>query len=112
MDLTKRLIKVDLPIKRISEHARRKKSIRHGHISTLYIGWARRPHPKTAIEMRFIEVKGHAGVGEVALTANEFKTAERLKGDYWLYVVYNCASKPEVHVFRDLLVWAGSLWSR
>jgi adenine-specific DNA methylase len=39
----KRLIEVDLPIKRISSHARREKSIRHGHISTLHIWWARRP---------------------------------------------------------------------
>ena len=39
----KRLIEVDLPIERISAHARREKSIRHGHISTLHIWWARRP---------------------------------------------------------------------
>jgi len=39
----KRLIEVDLPIARISTHARREKSIRHGHISTLHIWWARRP---------------------------------------------------------------------
>jgi putative DNA methylase len=39
----KRLIEVDLPIKLISEHARREKSIRHGHISTMHIWWARRP---------------------------------------------------------------------
>src|SRR5579883_2358351 len=39
----KRLIEVDLPIKLISEQARREKSIRHGHISTLHIWWARRP---------------------------------------------------------------------
>ena len=39
----RRLIEVDLPIKRISEHARTEKSIRHGHISTLHIWWARRP---------------------------------------------------------------------
>lgn len=43
MSYPKRLIEVDLPIKRISEHARREKSIRHGHISTLHIWWARRP---------------------------------------------------------------------
>src|SRR5271168_5308697 len=44
MDLyPKRLIEVDLPIQRISAHARREKSIRHGHISTLHIWWARRP---------------------------------------------------------------------
>jgi putative DNA methylase len=40
---SKRLIEVDLPIARISAHARREKSIRHGHISTLHIWWARRP---------------------------------------------------------------------
>ena len=43
MNYPKRLIEVDLPIKRISVHARREKSIRHGHISTLHIWWARRP---------------------------------------------------------------------
>src|SRR5437867_2789902 len=42
-ELCKRLIEVDLPIKRISAHARREKSIRHGHIATLHIWWARRP---------------------------------------------------------------------
>jgi adenine-specific DNA methylase len=43
VSLPKRLIEVDLPIARISAHARREKSIRHGHISTLRIWWARRP---------------------------------------------------------------------
>jgi len=43
MNYPKRLIEVDLPIKEISKHARREKSIRHGHISTLHIWWARRP---------------------------------------------------------------------
>jgi adenine-specific DNA methylase len=38
----KRLIEVDLPIKKISAHARSKKSIWHGHISTPHIWWARR----------------------------------------------------------------------
>src|SRR5947207_12506476 len=43
MQYPKRIIETDLPIKRISAHARREKSIRHGHISTLHIWWARRP---------------------------------------------------------------------
>src|SRR5208337_2921910 len=46
---------------------------------------SRRPHPedpKTFVEVRFIEVKGRAGVGEIALPANEYKTAQRLKSDY------------------------------
>lgn len=43
MTYPKRLIEVDLPIKKISAHARREKSLRHGHISSLHIWWARRP---------------------------------------------------------------------
>src|ERR1700757_2589639 len=39
----KRPIEIDLPIRRISEQSAREKSIRHGHISTLHIWWARRP---------------------------------------------------------------------
>ena len=35
------------------------------------------------------------------MTANEYKTAERLKKDYWLYAVFNCASSPKVHAVRD-----------
>ncbi len=65
---------------------------------------SRKPHPEdpqTAIEIRFIEVKGRATIGEIALTTNEYKTAERLKKDYWLYVVFNCDSKPEVHLIQD-----------
>jgi putative DNA methylase len=42
MAYPKRLIEVDLPIKRISAHARCEKTIRHVHISTLRIWWARR----------------------------------------------------------------------
>jgi hypothetical protein len=65
---------------------------------------SRRPHPedaKTAIDVRFIEVKGRAGVGEVALSGNEYRTAQRLKKDYWLYVVFNCGSTPAISVVRD-----------
>jgi superfamily II DNA or RNA helicase len=65
---------------------------------------SRRPHPEdpaTAIEVRFIEVKGRAAVGEIALTSNEYKTAERLKKDYWLYAVFNCAADPKVHLVPD-----------
>ena len=53
------------------------------------------------IETRFIEVKGRAALGEIALTANEYKTAQRLGDDYWLYVVFNCASKPEVILIQN-----------
>jgi superfamily II DNA or RNA helicase len=65
---------------------------------------SRKPHPhdeKTFTDVRFIEVKGRAAIGEVALTVNEYKTADRLKRDYWLYVVFNCCGKPEIHAVRD-----------
>ena len=39
----KRLIEVAFPLEEVSEHSRREKNIRHGHISTLHIWWARRP---------------------------------------------------------------------
>ena len=39
----KRLIEVAFPLEEVSEHSRREKNVRHGHISTLHIWWARRP---------------------------------------------------------------------
>ena len=51
--------------------------------------------------LRFIEVKGRARVGEVALSTNEYKTAERLRQDYWLYVVFQCANNPAVTPSQD-----------
>ncbi|MCA2717338.1 MAG: hypothetical protein IM485_06060 [Microcystis sp. M169S2] len=32
---------------------------------------------------------------------DKYKTAERLKRDYWLYVVFNCGTMSEVYVIRD-----------
>lgn len=65
---------------------------------------SRKPHPEdadTAIAVRFIEVKGRAAVGPVALTANEYKKAGQLKDDYWLYVVFNCATVPVIHPVQN-----------
>lgn len=39
----RRLIEVDFPLREVSEASVREKNIRHGHISTLHIWWARRP---------------------------------------------------------------------
>jgi len=39
----KRLIEIALPIREISAESVRDKSLRHGHISTLHLWWARRP---------------------------------------------------------------------
>ena len=45
MSQPKKLIEVAMPIKEISAESVRDKSIRHGHISTLHLWWARRPLP-------------------------------------------------------------------
>ncbi len=38
-----RLLEADFPLRQVSEESVREKNIRHGHISTLHIWWARRP---------------------------------------------------------------------
>ena len=48
-------------------------------------------------ELRLIEVKGLAGAaGSILLTPNERRVAEDRRDCYWLYVVTNCASAPEL----------------
>jgi superfamily II DNA or RNA helicase len=39
-----------------------------------------------------IEVKGRAGVGDVDISENEWAKACNLRAQYWLYVVFDCAS--------------------
>jgi len=41
--MTKRFIEETFPVREVSEESAREKNIRHGHISTLHIWWARRP---------------------------------------------------------------------
>jgi hypothetical protein len=50
---------------------------------------------------RYIEVKGRARVGGVALTPNEWIKAQRFGKDYWLYVVVNRKTKPELNLIQD-----------
>jgi len=54
------------------------------------------------VDVRFIEVKGRAHTGEIGLTSNEYRTAQRLGNDYWLYVVFHCATPdPTVNILRN-----------
>ena len=41
--MTRRLIEEELPLKAINVESAREKSLRHGHISTMHLWWARRP---------------------------------------------------------------------
>ena len=52
-------------------------------------------HPADAdgsVEERAIEVKGRAGSGNVHVSENEWARACNLRDDYWLYVVFDCAT--------------------
>lgn len=50
---------------------------------------------------RYIEVKARAQEGAIALTPNEWLMAQRLKEEYWLYVVVNAASDPELYLIQN-----------
>ena len=53
-------------------------------------------------QMRRIEVKGRAGREGIHMEANEWKQACHLGGDYWLYVVFDCATaEPELLRVQD-----------
>lgn len=45
--------------------------------------------------------EGKEGTDIVALTPSEYRTAERLRADYWLYLVFNCANRPDVLVVQN-----------
>jgi hypothetical protein len=47
-------------------------------------------------QVRYIEVKGRAGMGDVELSANEWLKAQQLGDDYWLYIVSNALTAPEL----------------
>ncbi len=43
MENNRRFIEETFPVKEVGAESSREKHIRHGHISTLHIWWARRP---------------------------------------------------------------------
>jgi len=56
---------------------------------------------KKGKELRYIEVKGRARIAKIVLTPNEWIKANRFKENYWLYVVANCVTKPELYLIQD-----------
>ena len=52
-------------------------------------------------EVRYIEVKGRTGIASVELTANEWRQAANHRNHYWLYVVYNCDTEPQLYRCHD-----------
>ena len=58
-------------------------------------------HPATG-EERAIEVKGRAASGDFNITENEWARACNLRDDYWLYVVFDCATpRPRLMRVQD-----------
>jgi superfamily II DNA or RNA helicase len=52
-------------------------------------------------QLRYVEVKGRAGVGSVELSANEWLKAEQLGPDYWLYIVTDTVASPALYLVQD-----------
>ena len=53
-------------------------------------------------ERRAIEVKGRAGTGGIEMSDNEWAKACNLRDEYWLYVVFDCATPhPRLMRVRD-----------
>jgi hypothetical protein len=69
-------------------------------VSTQNLGFDIRSNG-TEGQRRYIEVKGRAGSGSVALTQNEWFKAQRFQGEYYLYVVLNTASMPLLYIIQN-----------
>lgn len=63
------------------------------------------------LERRCIEVKGRAAVGSIELTWGEYAKATELGGDYWLYVVHDCAAAtPRLYRVQDPVRALAGAW--
>ena len=52
-------------------------------------------------EIRYIEVKARNEEGKIILTQNEFLKAKRFKNQYWLYIVTNASTNPELYIINN-----------
>jgi superfamily II DNA or RNA helicase len=52
-------------------------------------------------EVRYIEVKARATTGAIVLTPNEWLMAQRLGNEYWLYIVENAATQPQLCIIQN-----------
>lgn len=50
---------------------------------------------------RYIEVKARSSVGDISITQNEWFKASRFGSDYYLYVVFNASSNPQLYVVEN-----------
>ena len=85
MTKAKKLIEVAMPIKEISAESVRDKSIRHGHISTLHLWWARRPLPVCRAVIFASLVPDP--LDEQCLLAFKDAIQELLSNDHFMYLI-------------------------
>jgi hypothetical protein len=94
----------DAEIERIGMEIAIKYEIENGRtpedVSSQNLGFDIRSIDKDGIA-RYIEVKARAESGDIALTKNEWFKAHRFKEDYYLYVVYNASTSPELFIIQN-----------
>jgi SNF2 family DNA or RNA helicase len=69
-------------------------------VSQLNLGYDIRSHDEKG-NYRYIEVKTRAKEGAITLTSNEWLMAQRLKDEYWLYIIVNAVDKPELYLIQN-----------
>lgn len=65
---------------------------------------SRLPHPELkdmSAEVRFIKVIHFDETGPIRLSDKDLSTNKRLGDEYWVYCVTECATTPELHMFRN-----------
>ena len=65
------------------------------------VGYDLESYDKEGILLRAIEVKGKTSDHDGEITPNEWKVAERLRDDYWLYVVDDAIDNPRLFKVQD-----------
>ena len=76
----------------------------HGELTgreNIYLNGAILGMARSEVRACFDQIVEFAEVGDVFLSTNEYRAAERLAADYWLYAVFNCGSKPQLNAFRN-----------
>ena len=69
-------------------------------VSAENLGYDLRSTPPNG-KIRHIEVKARADRALVVLTPNEWSVAKQLKNDYFLYVVLNASTQPELYIIQN-----------
>jgi len=95
----------DADIEQVGMRVTMKYEQEHGRIpedvTAENLGFDVRSTNPTTGRKRYIEVKARAGVGPVALTQNEWFKARRFNSEYYLYVVLNAATQPELYIIQN-----------